>query len=243
MRIIVTRPEPDAATQAEALRALGHEVIVAPLLVTQLRGVATSALISAAAIAVTSRNALRALEGTPAYQLARPLPLYCVGPGTAELARKMKFTQVIEAGGDAESLAQLLRTAQLPAEGAIVHLAGEKLAYDLVADLRAAGRDARSLVTYFVSEAASLGDKAEAAIGTRQAEGIILMSPHTAETYVRLVSKAGLGEAARGLVHFCLSDNVAAALTPMSPSRVATATRPRNEEIIALVTRVATGRL
>ena len=32
MRLLVTRPEPDAARTAEALRARGHEVLVAPLL-------------------------------------------------------------------------------------------------------------------------------------------------------------------------------------------------------------------
>ncbi|MCG8401015.1 MAG: uroporphyrinogen-III synthase, partial [Firmicutes bacterium] len=32
MRLLVTRPEPDAEALAERLRALGHEVLVAPML-------------------------------------------------------------------------------------------------------------------------------------------------------------------------------------------------------------------
>ena len=34
MRLLVTRPEPDATRTAETLRARGHDVLVAPLLAT-----------------------------------------------------------------------------------------------------------------------------------------------------------------------------------------------------------------
>ena len=35
MRILVTRPEPDAQAQAETLAARGHEAVLAPLLIVE----------------------------------------------------------------------------------------------------------------------------------------------------------------------------------------------------------------
>ena len=62
MRLLVTRPEPDATRQAERLAARGHEPVLAPLLAHRAgnRNVPLE-LDGAQALIVTSRNALRAL--------------------------------------------------------------------------------------------------------------------------------------------------------------------------------------
>ena len=61
MRILVTRPAADAERTAAALRARGHEAIVAPLLSVEFLSDAELGAGPWAAILVTSANAARAI--------------------------------------------------------------------------------------------------------------------------------------------------------------------------------------
>ena len=63
VRLLLTRPEPDAARTAAALRARGHEPIVAPLLAIEIVSDADLGAGPWAAILVTSANAVRAIAG------------------------------------------------------------------------------------------------------------------------------------------------------------------------------------
>jgi len=73
MRLLVTRPEPDNARTAAALRAKGHEVVLAPLL--HIEAVADADLGEPpwAAILLTSANGARAVAEHPrrAEQIGR----------------------------------------------------------------------------------------------------------------------------------------------------------------------------
>ena len=60
--ILVTRPEPDAGDTAARLEALGLRPILAPLLEMHLLPAVAPTTKDLAAIAITSSNAIRALE-------------------------------------------------------------------------------------------------------------------------------------------------------------------------------------
>ena len=73
MRVLVTRPEPDASDEVEALASRGHEGVKAPLLIIEpVKNVALE-LDTAQALIVTSRNALRALATHSDLDRARKL--------------------------------------------------------------------------------------------------------------------------------------------------------------------------
>ena len=61
MRLLVTRPEPDAGREAEALAARGHEAVLAPLLKIEFTRDVPLDFAGVQALIVTSRNALRAM--------------------------------------------------------------------------------------------------------------------------------------------------------------------------------------
>ena len=80
MRLLVTRPEPDNERTAAALRARGHEVMLAPLL--RIEAVADADLGAPpwAAILLTSANGARAIAGHPRRGELLALPVLAVGP-------------------------------------------------------------------------------------------------------------------------------------------------------------------
>jgi uroporphyrinogen III methyltransferase/synthase len=84
MRLVVTRPEGQAESLAERLRALGHEVVLCPLVRIEPLG---GEPIDASAydwLVVTSANGAAALPGR---LRGRPRHVAAIGPATAEALR------------------------------------------------------------------------------------------------------------------------------------------------------------
>jgi uroporphyrinogen-III synthase len=106
MRLLVTRPEPDAARTAEVLRAQGHTVLVAPLMRTET--IAADFGGPFAAVLLTSANAARALAAHPRKAELLALPAFAVGARSAEAARDTGFTQVTSADGALGDLVRLI---------------------------------------------------------------------------------------------------------------------------------------
>ena len=113
MRVVVTRPEADARRTATALRAKGHEVLVAPLM--KVESVAADLSGNWGAVIITSANAPIAVADNPARDALRKLPLVAVGQRSAEAAHEAGFTDVTSAGGDVQDLVRDLRKRRLHA--------------------------------------------------------------------------------------------------------------------------------
>ena len=233
MRVLVTRPEPDAIYEAELIAGRGHQPVLAPLLEIEFCKTALP-LAGAYGLIVTSRNALRALDAHPDRVAASMLPLYAVGDATTEAAWDLGFAEVTAGPGTAKGLAAQIVRDLAPEWGALVHLAGETLAFDLEAALGAHGFTVRKAVLYRAAPAKALPPEAVALIASGRPKGVVLMSPRTAQTFAALIVKHGLVTQAKSLVCYCLSEAVAEAVAPLG-CEVRVAARPREEDILALL--------
>ena len=234
MRVLVTRPEPDAQDEVEALAMRGHEGVVSPLLIIeQIEDVALD-LDGAQALIVTSRNALRVLAKHPALDAARGLPLFAVGEATARAARALGFATVIEGPGTGAGLAELIPRTANPSAGRLVHLAGETLAFDLKSALEARGFSVTAPVLYRAVPATELAPEALRSIKDGKLDGVILMSPRTAKTFLALLARYGAVTQGKRLVCYCISEAVAEVLTPLG-FRVRVAAHKREEDVLALL--------
>lgn len=239
MRLLVTRPEPDALKLAGLLEEQGHEATVDPLLSVSFDGGEPVDLESAQAVIATSRNALRAIKATPALAAARSLPLFAVGRGTAAEARVLGFETVVTGAGTAPQLVAHIVSALDPAAGLIVHLAGDTLAGDLKGELEAHGFRVLQPVVYRMIPAQHLAEETVEQLATGEIEGVILLSPRTAAVYAELVRKHHLAATVRPLPHFCLSTAVARRLEPLGAVHTEIAEAPRLEVLLALIDETA----
>ena len=234
MRLLVTRPEPDAGREAEALAARGHEAVLAPLLKIEFTRDVPLDFAGVQALIVTSRNALRAMASRRELPDARKLPLFAVGEATARAARDIGFANVTTGPGTAEELAELIAATLQPEHGPLVHLAGETLASDLKLRLEAEGFTLRQPVLYRALPAEQLPAQALSLLKSGKVDGAILLSPLTARTFALLIEKHGVVTQGRRLVCYCLSQAVAEVLSLLG-FEVRVAARPREEEVLALV--------
>src|SRR4051794_17738656 len=100
MRLLLTRPRQDSVAFAEKLAALGHEAVIAPVIEIVHCNTAIS-LQGVQALLATSANGIRAFADACSD---RALPVFAVGPQTAECAREADFGEVISANGDSVAL-------------------------------------------------------------------------------------------------------------------------------------------
>jgi uroporphyrinogen-III synthase len=232
MHVLITRPEADSAELKNKLEAMGHTVSCCPLLTIAYDAPPLN-LHGVQALIATSRNGLQGLARSPAFESARSLPTFAVGPGTAALARDLGFSSVIEGPGRAEDLVPLIASSLEPEGGPLLHVSGDKIAFDVAGALAAQRFDVRREIVYRSVAAGGLDAKVGAAIKSGTVDAVILMSPRTANVFMDLVAAAGLDAEARQLRFYCLSTAVADALSPLGASKVKIARLPNSEEMLA----------
>jgi uroporphyrinogen-III synthase len=234
MRLLVTRPEPDASREAEALAKRGHEPVLAPLLTIEFANDVTLPLEGAQALLFTSRNAIRALAAHRQREEALKLPVFAVGETTGRAAQTLGFADVTMGTGTGADLAELISDEASPERGPLVHLAGETLAFDLKTALEDRGFAVRQPALYRTLPVPRFPPQALSLVKAGQLDGVILMSPRTARTFAALLGEAGALTEAKRLVCYCLSEAVAEVVVPLGfAARVAP--RPREEDVLALV--------
>ncbi len=231
-RILVTRPEQDAKATAAWLQDLEHEALITPLMAVHFLPGPPLDLTGVQALLVTSANGARALAARQTGS-GVPLPVLAVGDATARAARDLGFADVDSAGGDVDDLARLAAARLRPGDGALLHVAGSKVAGDLAGMLAQAGYTYRRSVLYDARPVAALPQAAQGAI-VDGAAGVLLYSPRTAALFRDLVLAAGLEGFVANLTAFCLSANVAAR-AGAGWRRVVVAARPTEPSLMDAV--------
>jgi uroporphyrinogen-III synthase len=231
MRFLITRPEDDAENFARLLQARGHQPVLAPLMQVNLHEGPEPALDNVQAILATSANGVR---GFSARSTRRDIPLYAVGPQTAEAARSSGFAAVVSAEGDAAALVELVAARLDAGKGALLHAAGTETAGRLRQTLQTRGFTVVSEILYDAAPAAALPAAADAALRNDELDGVMLFSPRSAKIFADLVTRAGLAPNCTRVDAYCISAATAAALGGLTFARVAVAGQPNQDAMLAL---------
>lgn len=234
MRLLVTRPQAEAERTAHALRRMGHEVELAPV----LRIEPVQAALGAArwsAIMMTSGNAARAIAQHPERSLLAGLPVLAVGRQTAAAAREAGFANVISAEGDAGDLAQLVRARASRKDGLLLYLAGNDISRDLAGELAKSGIAVETIVIYRAQAVGALPDAAREALAFGALDGVLHYSRRSANIFLDCVAEPRLHEAAGLLIHYCLSRRVAEPLVAQGFADIRVASGPQEAAMLDLV--------
>jgi uroporphyrinogen-III synthase len=232
MRLVVTRPEIEGERSAAALRAAGHEVLLAPLM--RVEPVAADISGNWGGVVVTSANAPAAIADNSVRETLLQCPVYAVGRRSAEAAQRTGFADVTSAGGDVRDLVQLIVERHADAHAPLIYLAGEDRAADLIAELAVHGVAAEMRVVYRAVTAPFPLELIEA-LRSHAVDGVLHFSKRSAENYIAGAQAAGLAAEALAMPHFCLSAQIAAPLHAAGATQVAVAARPQEAALIELL--------
>jgi uroporphyrinogen-III synthase len=227
MKILVTRPLEDGRQIAARLAEMGHQALLAPLLEPRFFDGPEPALEGVQAILATSANGVRALiRRTP----RRDIPIFAVGPQTAEEATRAGFNQVRSADGDAAALAEATSRWVKP-EGVLLHVCGEDAPGTLADTLTAQGFSVRRAVLYGMAAAAELPSETRAALREGRLDAVMFFSPRTAGLFLELARDLPIAS----LTAFCISPNTAQALPQGVFSEIRVAAKPNQTAMLDLV--------
>lgn len=235
MRVLITRPEPDALKLKALLEERGHEAVVEPLLSVSFEDCEPIDLEGVTALIATSRNGLRALRTAGLVAEARPLTVFAVGGATAEEARKMGFRRIVKGPGTASALAPLIASTLDPAEDVLLHLAGERITVDIARELEESGFRASKVQAYQMIPARQLSDYVREAVAAGEIEAVLLMSSDTAAIWARLAAQHRLQAALAEVPHLCLSAAIGNRLKALGDIPIEVADQPTLEEMLALI--------
>jgi uroporphyrinogen-III synthase len=235
--VLVTRPVPDNAATANALRAKGYEVVLSPVLLFEPIPFRDDGGVRYDGVIVTSANALRAVADHPSLPAWRKLRLFAVGEATAEVARQVGFTNILVAEGDGASLRDLV-TAKLKKRGTLCYFAGEVLSRDLAGELDARGYTVITHTAYRMAPVADLTADAVAALNAAQIDAVLHFSRRSARAFFDAARGSGVEISALALPHGCISDAVAAVAREAGVARIVTAQAPDEKSTLDALERI-----
>lgn len=212
MRILLTRPREKNEELARVLSALGHEVVIEPLLEIKPARHARILSLNPQAIVITSANGARALSNHADALRYRQVPVFAVGQATA--AALCQFNVVYAGNTGVVALAHAIRAQLSPDKGPLVYVRGVHVAGNLAADLMQAGYDVEQVVLYEAVEKKTFSDSVIEEIRNNRIDGVVLFSPRTAAIFSRLAKKADITKELGGVTFYCLSQNVSDSILP-----------------------------
>jgi uroporphyrinogen-III synthase len=218
MRVAVTRAPPENQKTADALRALGADPVLAPLLRIEPRTF-DSDVADIQALLFTSAAGVRNFS---AQAPRRDLPALTVGDATAAAARDAGFSDVRSADGDVHALAAFAAGMLQPVKGRLIHASGAHVAGDLVQALSSRGFQAERRIVYEAVAVTALPDSLRG-----QFDAILFHSARASEIYTVFGAAT-----APNMVAGCLSPAIAASLDQAGWKRIIVAPRPREDALL-----------
>ena len=239
MRVLITRPEREAAALAAALGERGHMPVIAPLFRLEILhpppGFA-AALAACQAVLLTSANGARALAEASDQ---RGRPIFAVGDTTATTAEGLGFSAVTSAAGDGEALVDLVRRRLDAKAGPLLHVSGVDVSFDPGEALGRDGFEVQRFALYEAREADALPDSARAALQARALDVATFFSPRAASLFARLLGEASLAESVRGVTALAISPAALAPLADLPFAAAVAAARPTRQAVLDEIDRLA----
>jgi uroporphyrinogen-III synthase len=230
-RMLVTRAEPEAHETVARLAALGIDGVAVPLLEYAALRTGLPEPEGFAALALTSANALRALDERGLLQPFQRLKVFAVGERTAEAARARGFAEVVSSGGTLRHLAEEIAAAGLT--GPVFYPTARHQSGDLAQELAPSGIMVVSARVYEMRAATALPAIVLSELTEGGFGGVLFYSRRTAETFVGLTR--GLDRQHRSrIAALCLSEQVAEPLVEAHFVRIGLAERPSEGAMMTL---------
>jgi uroporphyrinogen-III synthase len=251
MAVLLTRPFPDNERTADALRARGIAVMLAPMLRFEPVALPADLGDDFGAIIVTSGNALRAVvpqleaiqhDGSRSKGSALlKLPLFAVGAQTAGAARKAGFTKVVSADGDAADLRELIvasaRTRVFRKSATLLYLAASDISRDLASELAEHGFHVLTQTVYRMAPVAALPREACDAFAAHGIDAVLHFSRRSAAAFVAAARADGVEISALAVPQHCISSSTAEVLREAGAARVLVADHPDENHLLEGLTR------
>jgi uroporphyrinogen-III synthase len=230
MKMLVTRPEPDAQATVARLEAIGIEGVAAPVMLRRTLDASLPPPDGFTAMVLTSANAIRSLQDRHAIEPYRHLPVLAVGDRTAREASAAGFTRVSSAAGAAQDLINAITISSM--RGPLFYPTGKHQSTDLAKALAPLGIMVVTAKIYDMVAIDALPEQVLAELGG-EINAVMTYSRRSAELFADLAASVPRDRRS-SLAMLCLSEATAEPLLEARFSRISLADRPDDDAMMSL---------
>lgn len=230
MRVLLTRAAEDAARTRATLEALGHRVLISPVISIEATGVDWPGGVVDGLLATSAQAfATMSKDWGPKPEARRLLPLWLVGHRTKQAARDRNFAGPTIVASNAVALAYEM--GKRCAHQNLIYLAGRHRKLDIETALSVATQKVEVLEVYEAANAVKLDDYATKALANNTLDAVMHFSRRSAEIFLELARRTAIETRA---LQLCLSEDVAVPLAKAGwPVRIAA--EPSEASLIATI--------
>ena len=241
MNVLVLRAQPAAAGTARVLARLGHQAVVAPLIVIGPAAARLARQLTEtphAAVIAASTTALDLLDAESRAAISG-LKALVVGRRTEAAAAALGLDLAAPSFRTAAALAAALEAAlrELAPKGPLLYLAGHDRKPEIEAALRRGAHRFTLAEVYAAKIVAKFPGAAVTALRQGDIDAVLHYSARSAAAFFRLAGEAGIGAEALNPRQLCLSAEVAQPLITAGAKRVESAHLPDEAHLLALLAR------
>lgn len=227
----MTRPEPDASLSAERLRALGHDVIISPLLEVKFSDAPLSWEANTEII-VTSKNGVRALASLAHETMRVHAPIIAVGDATAALAKQAGFANVFSASGTTEDLVALIADKK---PNKLLYICGRDRKSNLEEKLHTLGIPLNIAERYHADFVKVLHEETQKALINQSIDGILFYSARSAQAFQKLIDQNLVSYMTNTMTYFCLAKDVSSVFDSSCGIEIAIANHPTEQSLFEAI--------
>ncbi len=231
MKVLITRPEPDASHFGRLLTKHGMTPVLAPVIDIQFDPAPVLDTEDVTHLAFTSANGVRAMSSCID---GRVWPAFAVGPVTATALAGEKILLAGVADSSVESMADLIVSCT-DDNAVILHIAGAHRAGDLQDLLKEKNRQCRLAVLYEAHQIATLPSKVQQQLRDDEITAATFFSQRSANLFLSLLGKHRLLGALTRLQLICLSQAIAGLFKNAGASHISVAERPDQSAMIDIL--------
>lgn len=217
MRITVTRPEQSGLKTAARLKALGHEVNLLPLSDPIYNSDAINEALKQhySSVAITSAEALNALNTIDFDADVLQKPLLVVGEPSAKAAREFGFQNILTANGFATGMVSLLETMSMDQRNALspmLYLAGLPRGDTFEDGLARLNFKCLPVDSYQMVKRHYASSDLDYLLGQEKPDAVLFFSSEAVRDYFKLISPLVEPEYFNDVKFLCISAKTAAQL-------------------------------
>ncbi len=209
MHILVTRPIEDCLKLIESLKILGHQVTHCPIIKIKKLSYKEPNYKNYNGIIFTSSNAVDCLD---TKKIPKNISCFCVGDTTEKKAKSKGFYQAISAGGNVNTLIELIMRIYDKKSGKLLYVSSEFISKELDKDLLGHGYIVDRIINYTSLPVEEISENTLSLIKENRLDATFVYSEKSAINLKNLIIKYSLVDVMMDSNLFCISKKTSKAL-------------------------------
>lgn len=233
--ILITRPAEDAEEFAREVQALGFSTMTEAMIGICPIPFKMPDISKYSGLIFTSANAVRVL-GKPAS--LNDITIFAVGSHTADEARKLGYSKVFSAEGDAVDLGAVIKKKVSDVNCTLLHVRGEHIARPLSELLKGERINVDEVIVYTAKTENKMTESCKQAIADGRIEAVTFFSRRTAESFAEMIEAEALKPCLSEIKALCISPSVLECVQVYPWKKAYSADRPDRASMLSLLKKV-----